>query len=84
MTAAVDRAGGRIRFPRASKHLFPDDRADVTVRIGGHELVFRWDPRFGPPERSGVLTVGRAFAAEHLIENEVLTARVEDNVIAIG
>jgi hypothetical protein len=79
---AVDRAGGRIRFPRASKHLLPDDRADVTVRIRGHQTVCRWDPRYGPPERSGVLTLGHEFAAEHLAEDEVLGVAGDGNVTA--
>jgi hypothetical protein len=81
---AADRAGGRIRFPRASKRLLPDYRSDISVRVHGHELVCRWDPRYGPPERSGVLMVGRAFAAEHLAENEVLAVAVDANVVVLS
>jgi hypothetical protein len=81
---ATDRAAGRIRFPHGSKNLLPDDRADITVRVHGHELVCRWDPRYGPPERSGVLTVGRAFAAEHLLEDEVLHVAVHEGVVILS
>ncbi len=81
---AADRAAVRIRFPHASKHFLPDDRTDLPVRVRGHELVCRWDPRYGPPERSGVLTVGRAFAAKHLAEDEVLNVTVDGNVVGLS
>jgi hypothetical protein len=80
----ADRASGRIRFPRATKHLLPGDRVDIIVRVHGHELVCRWDPRYGPPERSGVLTVGRAFAAKHLTEDEVLNVAVDGIVVVLS
>jgi hypothetical protein len=81
---AADRAAGRIRFPRGAKHLLPEERADLTVRLHGQELVCRWDPRFGPPERSGVLTVGRAFAGAHLTQDEALTVRIDGDVIVLS
>lgn len=58
---AKDLEAGRIRFPRAAKRLFPDERARivVTVREQRFEHV-RWDPRLGPGhERSGLLAFGK-------------------------
>jgi hypothetical protein len=56
---AADLTGGRIRLPRPSKALLPAKRGDVTVGLRGADLRARWDPRIGPPERSGVLAFGR-------------------------
>jgi hypothetical protein len=56
---AKDYEAGRIRLPAKSKHLLPTERADVAVNLRGQTLRARWDPRMGPPERSGVLGFGR-------------------------
>lgn len=52
----ADLRAGQIRIPRATKSLFPEGRADVTVMLRGKLVAARWDPRIGPDrERSGVL-----------------------------
>ena len=58
----ADVAAGRVRFPRAAKRLFPDERAYVDVDLRGKVFdVVRWDPRNGPDkERSGLLAFGKA------------------------
>lgn len=69
---AADLGRGQIRIPRGpSKALFPADRTDLTVNVRGVELSGRWDPRLGPPERSGVMRVGKQLA-ELVGEDEVL------------
>jgi hypothetical protein len=69
---ATDLAAGRIRLPRPSKALLPDERADVRVALRGAELRARWDPRTGPPERSGVLAFGRGKLDGRVGPDEVL------------
>lgn len=71
--SATDLAAGRIRVPRQSKALLPNERGDVTVMLGGVELRARWDPRFGPPERSGVLAFGRGKLDGRVQAGEVLS-----------
>ncbi len=75
---AVDIEAGRIRVPRgATKASLPPDRAEIFVVLRGHPLGgCRWDPRYGPPERSGVITIGRAAARQLLADGDVLTVRV--------
>jgi hypothetical protein len=52
--------------------LLPRERADVTVNLRGSDLRARWDPRIGPPERSGVLAFGRGKLGERVTVDEVL------------
>lgn len=72
----ADLAGGRIRIPRASKQLFPSDRARLDLVLRGVSVQASWDPRMGPPERSGVLSVGRERLAQTVRADEVLNVSV--------
>ncbi len=69
-----DFMAGRIRIPKATKHLFPNYKATIGATVRGQSIEARWDPRNGPDrERSGVLTVGRSLLTDHLLEGDVLT-----------
>ena len=74
----TDLAAGRIRLPRSAKHLLPAGKADVGVSVRGTPLRARWDPRLGPPERSGVLGFGRSKLDTLVDAEDVLTIAVED------
>lgn len=68
-----DIEAGRIRVPRgATKRALPARSGPVTVLLRGRMLECHWDPRYGPPERSGVVGVGRAAARELLKPGEIL------------
>jgi hypothetical protein len=57
---ATDLAHGRVRLPRASKSVFPNERSTIRVRLFGRVVDARYDPRTGPDkERSAVLSVGK-------------------------
>lgn len=79
-----DIAAGQVRIPRGvTKTALPSERSDITVVLRGRELgACRWDPRYGPPERSGVIRIGRSTARELLAAGEVLvvTAAPDDVV----
>lgn len=67
-----DFEAGRVRLPSRTKSLLPLRRRDIVVDVRGSDLRARWDPRIGPPERSGVLAFGRG-KLDGLIEvDEVL------------
>jgi hypothetical protein len=57
----VDIRHGRIRVPIAEKHLFPDSKTRVHIRLHGVDFPdVAWDPRQGPDrERSGTLYIGQ-------------------------
>lgn len=74
----ADIAAGRIRVPREGKRHFPDLPSDVVVMIRNIELVARWNPRFGPPERSGVVSVGRDRLRPLVEEGGRLTIDADD------
>jgi hypothetical protein len=76
---AKDFEAGRIRVPSRTKELLPLHRRDTTVVLRGIELRARWDPRMGPPERSGVLAFGRGRLDGLVEADEVLAARVSAN-----
>ena len=80
---ATDLAAGRIRLPRSAKHLLPVDKADVGVSLRGTALRARWDPRMGPPERSGVLGFGRSKLDTLVDPEDVLTIAVKDGHIRL-
>jgi hypothetical protein len=67
------------------KTVLPNDRADIAVVLRGRALgACRWDPRYGPPERSGVIGVGRAAARELLAAGDVLVLTVaSDGVVGL-
>jgi hypothetical protein len=82
---AEDIATGQLRIPRgATKALFPPVRQDVTLEIRGLKATCRWDPRYGPPERSGVVRIGRAAAREFLRPGDVLNVRLRGQQLALG
>lgn len=81
---ATDIANGRIRIPSVSKHLFPAERTDIEVRVRGTQVTARWDPRFGPPERSGTIGLGRQLLPSLVQPNETLMVTRDGEVIVIG
>jgi hypothetical protein len=81
---AKDIEAGQVRIPRgATKTVFPRERRDIAMRLRGQELTCRWDPRYGPPERSGVIRVGKAAAADLLHRNDVLNVRVSGGCVEL-
>lgn len=78
-----DLAAGRIRVPKASKHLFPGERTHLDVRLRGLEKTSRYDPRLGPPERSGVLGIGRSDLAGRVNEGERLRISNSDGQVIL-
>lgn len=55
---AADKRAGQIRIPSSgmTKNLFPSDKTDLQIRLLGHDVNARWNPRTGPDkERSGVI-----------------------------
>lgn len=84
---AADIAAGQIRIPRGpTKSQLPDTRGEIAVVLRGHNLgMRRWDPRYGPPERSGVIGIGRDTAQQLLEIDDVLTISVAPNdAVEIG
>ncbi len=81
---AKDIEAGQVRIPRgATKSLLPRERQDIAVRLRGRELNCRWDPRYGPPERSGVMRVGKAVARELLVLGDVLAVRARTESVIL-
>jgi hypothetical protein len=80
-----DKAAGRIRFPRAAKRFFPNDRTRVEVALRGTLMSARWDPRTGPDrERSSVLSFGRGNLEGLVLSGEVLAvARRSDGLVTL-
>jgi hypothetical protein len=80
----ADIRDGRVRIPRATMHLFPEERGEVRVRFRGVPLHVRWDPRLGPPQRSGVLRIGRELLRQRVVPGETLAViRAPDRVIEL-
>jgi hypothetical protein len=78
---------GQVRIPRgATKTVLPSERIDVAVVLRGRELgPCRWDPRYGPPERSGVIRVGKSAARELLTAGDVLAVTVDpDGIVGLA
>jgi hypothetical protein len=74
---AKDLEVGQVRIPiGATKTILPQARQDIVVVLRGRKLMCRWDPRYGEKERSGVIRVGKAAAADLLSAGEVLTVTV--------
>jgi len=85
MTAA-DIEVGQVRIPGgATKTVLPGERAEVPVVLCGRELgICRWDPRYGLPERSGVIRIGKAAARDLLAPGDVLMVTVtNDGVVEL-
>lgn len=74
---AKDIEAGQIRFPSQTKSLFPLETTQVEFLLRGRALTGRWNPRLGPPEKSGTLRIGRDNASELLRASEVLTASTD-------
>jgi hypothetical protein len=69
---ANDIEAGQIRLSGPVKTMFPRERQDVAIVLRGKPMTCRWDPRYGPPERSGVLRVGKAATTQFLGAGDVL------------
>lgn len=80
---AKDIEAGQVRIPRgATKAALPRERTDVKVVLHGHELGrCRWDPRSGPPERSGVIRIGTSAARKLLAAGDALVVTIASNGI---
>jgi hypothetical protein len=60
---------------RATKTILPL-RQNILIVLRGRKLICRWDPRCGKKERSGVVRVGKAAAADLLSPGDVLRVSV--------
>jgi hypothetical protein len=81
---ASDIAVGQVRIPIGpTKSILPPTRQDVSVVLRGRELTCRWDPRNSDKERSGVIRVGKAAAAELLSAGDVLAVSVSDGDVRL-
>jgi hypothetical protein len=81
----ADLRGGRVRIPRGEpKQAFPAEKCQVRIQLKGVAFDCRWDPRYGPPERSGVLSVGKAELNERVSAEEVLTIEVDQGQIHLS
>jgi hypothetical protein len=79
---STDIRAGRIRFPRAAKRYFPQERSDVEVVVRGVRLQARYDPRTGPDkERSAVLLVGRESLENLIRPDEVLSLSPREGIV---
>ena len=74
---AKDIEVGQVRIPiGATKTILPPVRQDILVVLRGRKLTCRWDPRYGVKERSGVIRVGKAAAADLLSPGDLLAVAV--------
>jgi hypothetical protein len=74
---AKDIEVGQVRIPiGATKTILPPVRQDIVVVLRGRKMTSRWDPRYGEKERSGVIRVGKAAAADLLSPGDVLAVSV--------
>jgi hypothetical protein len=74
---AKDIEVGQVRIPiGATKAILPPIRQDIDVVLRGRTMNCRWDPRYGEKERSGVIRVGKAAAANLLSPGDVLAVSV--------
>jgi hypothetical protein len=74
---AKDIEVGQVRIPiGATKTILPLVRQDIVIVLRGRKLTCRWDPRYGVKERSGVIRVGKAAAADLLSPGDVLAVSV--------
>ena len=83
--SAADIAAGQVRIPivGGTRRILPIERSDIDVSLRGRELVCRWDPRYVPRERSGVIRVGTAAARELLRPGEVLAVVMRNGVVEL-
>jgi len=79
---SADLDAGRIRIPRGPKKVFPPDKGHVEIDLRGQMLTCRWDPRLGPPERSGVISLGKRNLGA-VKPDEVLSIEVGETAIRL-
>lgn len=76
-----DLARGQIRIPKATKPLFPRERAEVSLKLRGVAMLVRYDPRDGPDRgRSGVLRVKKAVLGDLVQPRQRLRVAVSEGV----
>jgi hypothetical protein len=74
----ADLNAGRIRIPRGStKEALPQEPGRILVSIRGEERDCSYNPRYGPPERSGVIGVGKEALNRLVRAGEKLAISVE-------
>ena len=77
-----DLQSGQIRIPVRSKPFFPTHKSEIEIDFKGINLRVLYDPRYGPPERSGVLRVPRNRLQELVIAHQKLRLSKErDGVV---
>jgi len=84
---AKDREHGQIRIPATTKALFSTEKAKISVMLRGQQVLLRgehsgktsWDPRMGPPERSGIVRVPSTQLSALVDDNESLNVSVDDS-----
>ena len=80
----ADIRAGRIRFPRAAKTYFPQERDNIHIVLRSVPLDARYDPRTGPDrERSAVLLVGKANLEELVQADEILSVSLADGIVRL-
>lgn len=80
---ANDVAAGILRVPRATKTFLPEGKAILSIVLRGKPLEASWDPRFGPPERSGVIRIERVALTTTVDVGEMLTVVVDGETYQI-
>jgi hypothetical protein len=82
---ASDCGAGRVRIGRgATKQLFPSEPGKVAVELRGRRKTCSWNPRFGPPERSGVLGAGKLLLAKLVQDDEELHVTRENAILCLS
>jgi hypothetical protein len=75
---AKDLERGQVRIPRgASKDVLPPTAQSIELDLRGEHLTCRYNPRYGPPEKSGVIGVGKAKLKGLVRADEVLSLAVD-------
>jgi biotin carboxylase len=79
-----DIVAGQIRVPGPAKALFPKTPDEIEVRLRGHCVTCRWNPRDLPRPRSGTIRIGHN-ALKRLVEpDERLPIRRDGDQVVIG
>jgi hypothetical protein len=78
-----DIESGQIRVPESAKHLFPGSPDEIEVRLRGHSVLCRWNPRDLPRPRSGTIRVSREALKRLVTTDERLPIRREGDQIVI-
>lgn len=79
----ADTQAGKIRIPRAYKHLFPDFIASIDVELKGSRTNARYNPQMGPPERSGVLGIGKELLRKNAVPDQHFSMIVNGNKLTL-